>query len=210
MSPLCFSSGNAPHGVAGKARRGACSHLGEKRTRHTKAPLELALFAIVSVASVASCRGAPAQPTSGNAQGDAAEALEPAPSKGPEFVRAGEGDAAEVVRDAMDRAEADGRRLVVYVGADWCEPCKRFHAAADAGTLDDAFPDLRLLEFDATIDQTRLAEGGYASRLVPLFCLPDAHGRGTDRRIEGSIKGDGAVANITPRLQALLADGEPR
>jgi len=149
--------------------------------------------------AVSACQAAPSP-----GQGERPPAIKVETPDGPEVVAAGPGDAAEVVRDAMDEAEADGRRLVVYVGAGWCEPCKHFHDALDAGELDTLFPDLRLLEFDLDLDQARLAEAGYASRLVPLFCLPDASGRGTDRRIEGSVKGDAAVANITPRLTALI------
>lgn len=163
------------------------------------------LACVVALGAGAACQGA-SSPGQGRDESEPRDPAPPAPAAdGPEFVAAGPGAAHEVVRDAMDEAAADGRRLVVYVGADWCEPCKRFHDAVEAGELDDTFPDLRLLEFDATKDQARLADAGFASRLVPLFCLPDAKGRGTKDRIEGSIKGEGAVANLAPRLQALLA-----
>jgi thiol-disulfide isomerase/thioredoxin len=38
-------------------------------------------------------------------------------------------DVAKVVREARAREAADGRTLLVYVGATWCEPCQRFHHA---------------------------------------------------------------------------------
>ena len=39
---------------------------------------------------------------------------------------------------------------------------------------------------------------------VWLFARPTAEGRCSERRIEGSIKGEGAVAEITPRLAGIL------
>jgi hypothetical protein len=121
--------------------------------------------------------------------------LEPAP--------AGE-DAAAVIRDAGARAEKDHRRLLVYVGAKWCEPCQRFHRAAERGELTGRFGELRMLEFDMDRDGKRLAQAGYTPRLIPLFALPAPDGRASGRQIEGSIKGDGAVGEISPRLAALL------
>ncbi len=98
--------------------------------------------------------------------------------------------------------------LLVYVGAPWCEPCKRFHAAAEQGILQGEFPDLVLVDFDWDADKDRLIAAGYDTHLVPLFVMPDDQGHGTDRRISGSVKGDGALANLVPRLHALLS-GQP-
>ena len=113
-------------------------------------------------------------------------------------------DAAKVVREARAREKADGRDVVVYVGAKWCEPCQRFHKAAAAGELDDAFPQLTLLEFDLDQDRDRLDAAGYRSDLIPLFVMPGDDGRASSKRFEGSVKGDGAIANIAPRLRSLL------
>jgi hypothetical protein len=135
------------------------------------------------------------------------------PKRTPESVPAGkveikaapEGDdAALVIMKEAELARADGKRLLVYVGASWCEPCERFHKAAVAGELDKTFPGLRLLEFDRDRDEARLGRAGCLSQLIPLFAKPDAQGRCSNARVEGSIKGDGAVANITPRLRSLL------
>ncbi len=121
-----------------------------------------------------------------------------------ELVAAPPGEVAAVVRGELARARADRRDLLVYEGASWCEPCQRFHRAAAAGQLDRDFPSLRLLEFDADNDSERLAAAGYQSRLIPLFALPLPDGRSSGKQIEGSIKGDGAVAEIAPRLRALI------
>ncbi len=140
-----------------------------------------------------------------------ASAVPPAPAgplvlaRGVRIVHAGAGpDAARVVIDERARAKSDGRDLVVYVGARWCEPCQHFHRAAQRGDLDADFPDLTLLEFDLDDDRDRLATAGYVSQFIPLFAMPGPDGRASDRKFEGSVKGDGAVANIAPRLRSLL------
>lgn len=115
-----------------------------------------------------------------------------------------DGPIAPLIASEMRKAGAAGRRLVVYVGATWCEPCKRFHEAVEAGELNDVFPNLRLLEFDYDRDEVRLSEAGYASKMLPLFAVPKPDGSSTGRHIEGSVKGDGAVDNIVPRLKRLL------
>jgi hypothetical protein len=114
-------------------------------------------------------------------------------------------DLAKVVASELERARADGKDLIVYAGAEWCEPCKYFHDAAASGQLDEVFPRLRLLEFDLDRDQARLEAAGYGSKMVPLFAVPGPDGRGTGKQIEGSVKGPGAVRQITPRLRQLLA-----
>ena len=105
-----------------------------------------------------------------------------------------------------ERAKQAGRDLLIYVGAPWCEPCTRFHEAAARGELDEAFPTLTLLELDRDRDEERLRAAGCITKLIPLFARPNSDG-GCDlsRSMTGSVKGPGAIANITPRLRKLLA-----
>jgi len=117
-----------------------------------------------------------------------------------------EGDVDAIVRAALVTAAAEKRRVVVYVGAAWCEPCRRFHRAVQQGDLDAAFPDVDLVTFDADRDSERLASAGYVSTFIPLLALPGPDGRASGKQVEGGIKGDGAVAYIAPRLQKILAD----
>lgn len=119
------------------------------------------------------------------------------------------GNVAVAVKAELSRATAQHRQLVVYVGASWCEPCHRFHDAAAKGQLDGQFPALRLLEFDLDRDADRLRESGYRSDLIPLFSIPMPDGRASGFAIEGSIKGEGAVANLVPRLTQLLRHANP-
>jgi hypothetical protein len=110
-----------------------------------------------------------------------------------------------IVRDALAKSVGEKRTLVVYVGAAWCDPCQRFHHAAQSGELDAMFPSLTMLAFDIDRDAERLAAAGYASSYIPLFALPGQDGKASGKQIEGGIKGDGAVAHISPRLKELLA-----
>lgn len=128
------------------------------------------------------------------------------PSSGPRFVLApAVGPVEAIVQEALAKATSAHRKLVVYVGATWCDPCARMHRAVEQGELDVIFPDVTLLEFDLDRDSARLASAGYTSRYIPLFALPSADGKASGKQIEGAIKGDGAVAFVTPRLRDLLA-----
>jgi hypothetical protein len=125
-------------------------------------------------------------------------------ARGVRFVTASSGPVADVVRTALTEATAAHRRLLVYVGAAWCEPCQRFHHAAVEGLLDATFPDLTLLEFDLDRDQDRLLAARYHGTYIPLFALPSSDGTASGQQIEGSIKGEGAVAQLIPRVTELL------
>lgn len=114
------------------------------------------------------------------------------------------GDVRGVVREALSEAADERRRVVVYVGASWCEPCQRFHEAAARGELDSTFPNLTLLEFDLDRDRERLGLAGYAPKYIPLFALPAPDGGASSKQVEGGIKGEGAVAFMAPRLKELL------
>jgi len=137
---------------------------------------------------------------------DDAQPEAPRPKLRPELRPAGGGPVADLVAEEFKAAEADQRKLIVYVGAPWCEPCVAFHEALLAGELDAELPATRFLEFNMDRDQERLALAGYISRLIPLFVLPQQDGRAGSQRMEGGIKGPGAVANLSGRLRPLLAD----
>lgn len=128
-----------------------------------------------------------------------------AKARGVELVPAPPGDVAEIVKSARATARAHGRSLMVYIGAVWCEPCQRFHHAAEEGKLDDKFPTLSLLVFDLDKDGDRLKRAQYAPGYIPYFGVPGDDGHATSNATEGSIKGEGALDNITPRLTELVA-----
>jgi thiol-disulfide isomerase/thioredoxin len=135
----------------------------------------------------------------------ACSAREPAPRGHVEIVASPpEGDVAAWVGTTRSDLHARGRTVLVYEGAIWCEPCQRFHEAVAAGKLDEAFPNLTLLEFDADRDAERLALAGYAPQLIPFFAAPGDDGRASGQAIEGGVKGDGAVDQIAKRLASLV------
>lgn len=153
------------------------------------------------LANAAGCVGAPYEGEPAGASAAARSAW------APEFVRVAAADAAvdTLVREATTTAAADARRLVVYVGASWCEPCQRFHEAVERGELDQALAGVRFLEFDADEHTPALDAAGYGGKLIPRFAVPGSDGRGTDAKFEGGIKGEEAVAQIMRRLERLLA-----
>lgn len=147
------------------------------------------------------CRSGEAPGSDHNARGPAV----PAPAR-PIFVHGPTGGAPVAPFIANEVATAKGRYgVLVYVGATWCEPCQRFHAAAQAGEFDSILSGAHLVEFDLDDAKQPLADAGYSSQMIPLFCVPKPDGTASDRRIEGSIKGPEAVQqNLFPRLRAFL------
>ena len=126
----------------------------------------------------------------------------------PSFVHyAGRGGAIEPwIQEQVELADAAHVRVLVYVGASWCEPCQRFHQAVERGELNGTLNGLRFLEFDQDRDAGALKTAGYVYQYIPVLALPDPDGRNHGRMISGSIKGPRAVQeNLVPRLQALLS-----
>lgn len=105
-------------------------------------------------------------------------------------------------------AGAQHERVLVYVGASWCEPCQRFHRAVEAGELDELLANTRFVEFDADVHTASLNQAGYAVEYIPVIAVPGADGRSSGRQLSGSIKGPDAVRkDLVPRLRALLEAG---
>jgi thiol-disulfide isomerase/thioredoxin len=115
-----------------------------------------------------------------------------------------ESDALSLVRTERLRAKAEGRVLVVYAGATWCEPCKRFKEEIHTGRLDGQLPKVTLLAFDADRDTERLASAGYRFEYIPYVALPGADGHPTDTQ-EARGKGSGAWRELIAKLEAWQA-----
>jgi hypothetical protein len=125
----------------------------------------------------------------------------------PGFLRyPGKGGAIEPwIQEQVELAEAAKLRVLVYVGASWCEPCQRFHRAVEHGELNGTLNGLRFLEFDQDQDAAALKTAGYIYEYIPVLALPDPDGRNHGKMISGSLKGPRAVKeDLVPRLQALL------
>jgi thiol-disulfide isomerase/thioredoxin len=171
-----------------------------------RSAVPIAALALALAIAAAGCESPSGSAPPSGAAATAAATGAAAAVTGPliEWLPAPAGDVADIARREAERARRDGRALLVYVGASWCEPCKRFHEAAEAGQI-RGLPPLRMLELDLDRDADRLAAAGYASKMIPLFAVPGPDGRGGSARIEGAVKGAGATGNIVPRLSALLA-----
>lgn len=165
----------------------------------------LALVAAAALVGGLSGAGCKAQADDAAAHSGPPDAASPAAGK-LRIALAPEGSVDSIVRGALDGARAEGRTLVVYVGATWCEPCQYFHRAAQRGDLDAVFPRMTLLEFDLDKDRERLVAAGYASKYIPLFALPGPDGTASGKQVEGGIKGDGAVGYISGRLEKMLSE----
>lgn len=116
------------------------------------------------------------------------------------------GEVAAIMNARMAAEAKSDRPVLLYVGASWCEPCERFHRAADAGELDDALGDVTFVAFDLDRDRDRLRRAGYAPSFVPHFHLPNADGTASSEMTEGSVKGSRGVDVVVPRIRALLAN----
>ena len=110
-------------------------------------------------------------------------------------------DALSLVRAKRLEAKAEGRVLVVYVSATWCEPCKRLKAELESGRLDDRLANVTLLAFDADKDGDRLGAAGYSYRFVPYVALPGADGHPADSQ-QATGKGGEAWRELLGKLDA--------
>jgi thiol:disulfide interchange protein len=178
-------------------------------TRRTHRASQLALIAVLQIFVATACNGRRDDHATAKAQ---APALEPVRSRAkPEMARRTDPPAPleQFVQQHVEEADASGKRVLVYVGATWCEPCKRFHKALESGELDEALAGTKFVEFDSDRDAAELRAAGYASKYIPLFSVPDHSGHASGRAIAGSISAESAVReDLVPRLLALL-DGKP-
>ena len=169
----------------------------------------VALCAALFLALLAGCgRSVSKKPVANKAAATLPTALTGANAPPPAFLRyPRQGSAVEPwVQEQVELAEAEHSRVLVYVGASWCEPCQRFHQAVEHGELNGTLNGLRFLEFDQDRDAPALKTAGYVYQYIPVLALPDPDGRNHGKMISGSIKGPGAVQqNLVPRLQALLS-----
>lgn len=124
--------------------------------------------------------------------------------QGVTMTKAVDGDVADIVAATVATAAASKRRVLVVVGAPWCEPCVRFHDAVAKGAFDDVLAGVDVVEFNMDVDRTRLEAAGYSGRMIPLMVLANADGTASTKHLEGSVKSEAAVADLRGRLSALL------
>jgi thiol-disulfide isomerase/thioredoxin len=110
-------------------------------------------------------------------------------------------DALSLIRTKRLEAKADNRVLVVYVGATWCPPCKKFKEEIASGRLDQRLSKTTLLEFDVDKDGDRLAAAGYTFKFVPFVALPGADGHPAETQ-EATGKGSNAWTELMGKLDS--------
>src|SRR5690349_8370572 len=128
----------------------------------------MALRLLLLAALVSSCKSTPPPP-----------AIDPRATVA--FLTPQEGDVFPQL--ATRQRMVKDRRLLVYVSAPWCEPCRRFHEAVDRGELTGKIGNVDLMAFDAEPDAERLFMSGYEQRMIPAFTVPGADGRATTAHI---------------------------
>lgn len=111
-----------------------------------------------------------------------------------------ESDALSLIRTERLKAKAEGRVLVVYASAAWCEPCRKLKEEIHAGRLDDRLARVTLLSFDADKDTDRLGSAGYKFQFIPYVALPGADGHPADS-LEARGKGGGAWRELASKLE---------
>lgn len=184
---------------------------------------------VACVSAVAACNPSPAAKsgtTSDPASSTAIASAPPPAAATPEAAASGEppapdarrlrfveasadSDALSSIRAKRLEAKAEGRVLVVYVGATWCAPCKRFKAEVASGRLDDRLGGLTLLAFDADRDGDRLGAAGYTFQYVPFVALPGADGHPAATQ-QATGKGSEAWRELLGKLDAWRAGSETR
>ena len=96
------------------------------------------------------------------------------------FEATEQGDLFATIRAARLRAVEGKRVLVVYVGASWCPPCKRFHEAIQNHSLDEKLAGFDFLYLDMDIVKDKIVETGYASKYIPFFFFFSGDGKRGD------------------------------
>jgi thiol-disulfide isomerase/thioredoxin len=96
------------------------------------------------------------------------------------FEATEQGDLFATIRASRLRAVEGKRVLVVYVGASWCPPCKRFHEAIRNHSLDEKLAGFDFLYLDMDVVKDKIVETGYASKYIPFFALPTGDGKRGD------------------------------
>lgn len=173
-----------------------------------KRPVTLAVLAVLAVACSREVVPAPTTTDATTTSRPKATPEPPPDAGGPVasaltapkvIVATADADALSLVRTKRLEAKAEGRTLVVYAGAGWCPPCKRFREELRTGKLDATLAKATLLVFDADADGDRLAAAGYTFQYIPYVALPAPDGRPLDT-VEASGKGPDAWRALLGKL----------
>src|SRR5215213_6976967 len=87
------------------------------------------------------------------------------------------------IDDAIKQAGSEHKPLVIEVGAEWCEPCKKF----DASVLPDqrvqaVLNDVVFVQYDADESRGAAVVARYSVASFPTFLVVDSKGVEVSRR----------------------------
>ncbi|MCC7072092.1 MAG: thioredoxin family protein [Deltaproteobacteria bacterium] len=106
--------------------------------------------------------------------------------------------------EALAKAKATGRPLVLEVSTTWCEPCKQFDAEIlPAPEVVRALHDVTFVQYDAEKEPGRGAAATFAVSSYPTFLALDAAGVLRERQL-GVSDADDFIAFLTRSLAVTL------
>ena len=106
--------------------------------------------------------------------------------------------------EALAKAKATGRPLVLELSTTWCEPCKQFDAEIlPAPEVVRALHDVTFVQYDAEKEPGRGAAATFAVSSYPTFLALDAAGTLRERQL-GVSDADDFIAFLTRSLAVTL------
>ena len=116
------------------------------------------------------------------------------------------GDLGALVRAEAVKAQAAGKKPVVYIGAGWCPPCAAIKKYKADTQMVAAFERAYIIELDVDDWQADdLAALHYNAKAVPIFIAVDKDAKAKGPTIDGGAWGDNIPANMAPPLTKFFA-----
>jgi len=96
-----------------------------------------------------------------------------------------QGELLPLLAAQVERAKGKGLVPIVEFYADWCPPCRAFQQALEHPRMREALRGTLLIKVNAEDWQDKMKGTGYVVRSIPLFVLPNADGRPSDKILDG-------------------------
>ena len=131
-------------------------------------------------------------------------------TQGERFVFATMPDRDQPMRERVQAFQAvyPGLTPMLYVTADWCEPCRELEPLLKQPALQRLLRGHLLLRVD--VDRVGIGSRsiGFQAAAVPAFIAMDDTGRATGRMIDGGAWDETTEANVTAALSGWLSDAD--
>ena len=116
------------------------------------------------------------------------------------------GSLAASVKTEVAKAQAAGKKPVVYIGASWCPPCKAIKKYKSDPQMVTAFAGTHVIELDVDDwSAPDLDALDYKAKSVPVFIAVDKDAKAKGPTIDGGAWGDNIPANMAPPLTKFFA-----